>query len=488
MNTGMRTVLNLIGGERLPAGNGLWLDDFEPATGAIHARVPDSSRADVHQAVDAARAVSADWAAVPVAERAILLERMADRIAEHADHLAALESADTGKPLKLARDVDMNRAEANLRFFAGAIRHAAGQSHDMGAAGFNYSLRQPLGVVACITPWNLPLYLLTWKVAPALACGNTVVAKPSEMTPLTAEALGSIALEAGLPPGVLNIVHGRGAGAGQALVDHPDVRAISFTGGTTTGVRVAEAAARRLIKVSLELGGKNPAIVYADADLDRTVDGLMRACFTNQGQVCLCAERLLVEASIADELSERLVRRLGDMKIGDPNDPDTDQGALISSQHLDKISGYLDRARADGGHILCGGDRVHPEGRCRDGWFLRPALIRDLPDDSSAIRDEIFGPVVTIQTFDTPGQALELANAARYGLAATIWTRDLNLAHVTARRLEAGIIWINDWLVRDLRTPFGGMKDSGLGREGGFNSLEFFSEIKNICISHDTKL
>ena len=486
MTAAPRSVMNLIDGEPREAGNGLWLDDYAPATGAVCARVPDSSGADVGEAVAAADRAAENWAAVPVSERAAVLERMADGVVARADELAAMESTDTGKLLSLARNVDMNRAAANLRFFAGAIRHVAGRSHDMGAAGFNYSLRQPLGVVACITPWNLPLYLLTWKVAPALAAGNTVVAKPSEMTPLTAEALGAIALEAGLPPGVFNIVHGRGAGAGQALVDHPEVRAISFTGGTTTGIRVAEAAARRLVKTSLELGGKNPAVVFADADPERTVDGLVRACYTHQGQICLCAERLLVDSSIAGELFERLSERIRAMRIGDPDDPENQQGALISAEHLDKVTGFLDTAREEGGEIV-GGERIRPEGRCRDGWFMRPALVRGLDADSRVVRDEVFGPVVCLQTFDDPDEAVEMANATRYGLAATVWTRDLDRALVTARRLEAGIIWINDWLVRDLRTPFGGMKDSGIGREGGFNSLEFFSEIKNICVKHETK-
>ncbi len=480
-----RDLANHIRGEDLPPASGNWLENLEPATGAVIGRVPDSGEKDIARAVAAAGQAQPDWAARPVAERARLLEGLADYIAAHADWLAGLESADTGKPLALARDVDMARAEANLRFFAGAVTHWSGQSHDMGSAGLNYSQTTPLGVVACITPWNLPLYLLTWKIAPALAAGNTVVAKPSELTPSTASALARAATETGFPPGVFNLVHGAGPTAGQALVDHPDIRGISFTGGTVTGRNLARNAAGRLVRLSLELGGKNPAVVFDDADPDKVAEGLVRAGFTNQGQVCLCSSRILIHESIYSAVRDRLAQRVGDLKVGDPRSPDTDQGALVSAAHREKVLGYIDQARRDGGRILCGGEPVQPPGRCENGWFVSPAVIEDLPADSRVIAEEIFGPVVTLQPFADEDQAIELANQTEYGLAATVWTKDLNRAHRVAGRLEAGIVWVNGWLVRDLRTPFGGMKASGVGREGGFRSLEFFTETRNVCIVYD---
>ncbi len=480
-----RDCLNFIdGAERAPA-SGRWLDNLEPATGAVLGRVADSGPEDVARAVAAARAAQADWAALPTAERAGLLRELARHIGEQAESLARLESADTGKPLALARNVDMARARANLEFFAGAVEHWSGQSHDMGAAGFNYTRSHPLGVVACITPWNLPLYLLTWKIGPALAAGNAVVAKPSEMTPSSASALAQLALEAGFPPGVLNIVHGAGATAGQALVDHPDVQGISFTGGTVTGRRLASEAAGRLQRLSLELGGRNPAVVFEDVDPAQVADGLVRAGFTNQGQVCLCSSRILIHENAYEAVREALVERVQALKPGDPLDETTDQGALISAAHLEKVSGYIDQARADGGRILCGGRRTSPGGRCEKGWFLEPAVIEGLPEDSRVLSEEIFGPVVTLQSFSTGGQAIERANLTPYGLAATVWTGDLDRAHRVAGAIQAGIVWVNGWLVRDLRTPFGGMKASGIGREGGFRSLEFFTETQNVCIVHN---
>jgi aminomuconate-semialdehyde/2-hydroxymuconate-6-semialdehyde dehydrogenase len=473
---------NFIDGKFWPAAGGGFLDNIEPATGAVLARIPDSGAEDVEQAVAAAGQAFAEWSARPVAERAALLETLAGLIERNAGELAALESADTGKPLKLAREVDMERARANLKFFAGAMTQWSSAGHDMGPAGFNYTRREPLGVVALITPWNLPLYLLTWKLAPALATGNTVVAKPSELTPMTADALCQLSDEAGFPPGVFNLIHGTGPGCGQALVDHSSIRAVSFTGGTATGKTIARSVAERLIKTSLELGGKNPALVFADADLEKTIPGLVRAGFTNQGQVCLCSSRILVHASIHDEVANRLTDAVKSMKLGDPTDPETDQGALISQTHRDKVMGFIEQARTDGGTILCGGEVIQPRGRCRDGFFVLPTVIADLPAESRLHHDEIFGPVVTLQRFADEDEAIQLANSVEYGLAATVWTENLSRAHRVAARVQAGIIWVNNWLVRDLRTPFGGMKDSGLGREGGHWSLEFFTEPKNVFI------
>lgn len=481
----MKSIANLIDGEFREAADGGWLDNPEPATGEILCRVPDSGPEDVGAAVDAAARAFADWASLPVAERADMLDRLADAVAERREELAAMESDDTGKPITLAREVDMQRAVANLRFFAGAARHAVGEGHDMSPAGFNYTRRESLGPVALITPWNLPLYLLTWKLAPALVCGNTVVAKPSELTPMTAHALGELAAGAGLPAGVFNVVHGTGPRAGQALVDDARIRAISFTGSTATGRAIAAAAAPRLAKLSLELGGKNPALVFDDADAERLIPGLVRSGFTNQGQVCLCTARILVHESIYDSVRDELVGAVKQLRQGDPRDENTQQGAVVSATHRDKILAAIEQARADGGRILCGGGSGRVEGRCGNGWFVQPTVIEGLDPDHPAEMEEIFGPVVTLQPFADEDQAVALANRVCYGLAASLWTTDLARAHRVAAALQAGIIWVNSWLVRDLRTPFGGFKDSGLGREGGRWSLEFFTQPKNVYIPHD---
>jgi aminomuconate-semialdehyde/2-hydroxymuconate-6-semialdehyde dehydrogenase len=478
----VKQLANFIDGRFWPATGGGYLDNLEPATGAVLARIPDSGLEDIEQAVAAADRAFPAWSGMSIAERIERLEALADLIEQNSEELAALESADTGKPLKLARDIDMARSRANLRFFCSSMSQWSSAGHDMGADGFNYTRREPLGVVALITPWNLPLYLLTWKLAPALVTGNTVVAKPSELTPMTAHALCELVSEAGFPEGVVNLVHGTGPGCGQALVDHPGIRAISFTGGTLTGRTIARSVADRLIKVSLELGGKNPALVFEDADLDKTVAGLIRAGFTNQGQVCLCSSRILVHESRYEELAQQLTSAVTAMKLGDPQDADTDQGALISSAHRDKVMGFIEQARDEKGQILCGGQAIQPRGRCQGGFFVLPTIIAGLPNESRLHFDEIFGPVVTLQTFSDDQEAIALANSVDYGLAATVWTENLKRAHRVAAGLQTGIVWVNNWLVRDLRTPFGGMKDSGLGREGGHWSLEFFTEPKNVFI------
>jgi aminomuconate-semialdehyde/2-hydroxymuconate-6-semialdehyde dehydrogenase len=474
---------NLIDGRLQRPLDGRYLDVFEPATGQVFAQCPDSTSADVDAAVAAARRAAAGWASTPAEERARLLYRLADLVERDLDALAELESRDAGKTVRLARSLDIPRAIANLRFFAAAITQWPSEAHPMEGRALNYTLRPPLGVVACISPWNLPLYLFTWKIAPALATGNAVVAKPSEITPCTAARLGELSIEAGFPPGVLNIVLGTGPGVGQPLVEHADIKAISFTGSTKTGAAIAAAAAPKFKKLSLEMGGKNPAIVFADFDFsDVNLDTIVRSGFANQGEICLCGSRLLVQRSIYERFKERYLERVNALRVGDPTDPSTDLGALVSKPHFDKVVGCIERARADGGRVLSGGETLRIEGRCANGWFVAPTVIEGLSPASTANQDEIFGPVVTLIPFDDDAEAIAIANGTGYGLAASLWTSNLDRAHRVAGALEFGIVWINCWLLRDLRTPFGGVKNSGVGREGGVDALRFFTEPKNVCI------
>ena len=479
----MKPIRNLIGDCLCEPSSGQFLDVIEPATGSPFVKVPDSDAADVDRAVAAAEDAFEGWARTPADERCRVMLRVADLIERRLDDLARDESTDTGKPLTLARRVDIPRAVANFRHFATAILHWSSESHRTDDRAINYTIRAPLGVVGCVSPWNLPLYLLSWKVAPAMAVGNTVVAKPSELTPLTAFRLAEIALEAGLPPGVLNIVHGRGAEAGAAIVGHPRVGAISFTGGTATGRAIASVAAPEFKKLALEMGGKNPTLVFADADLDRTVPETVRASFANQGEICLCGSRILVHESIFDDYVGRFVERTRALRVGDPLEESTDLGALISADHLAKVASYVTLAREEGGEILCGGNRAPgPNERCANGFFHEPTVVAGLSPDCRVQQEEIFGPVVTITPFADEDEAVAMANSTRYGLSASVWTRDLERAHRVGARLEAGTVWINCWLLRDLRVPFGGMKSSGVGREGGTEALRFFTEPKNVCV------
>lgn len=465
-----------------PVGGG-YLDNIDPATGAAYSKVPDSSAADAHRAVQAAKAAFRPWSGTPAAERSRVLLRIADLLEKNLDELARAECIDTGKPLKVARTVDIPRAVNNFRFFATAILHFRSESYATDDQAINYTLRRPRGVAGLISPWNLPLYLLSWKVAPAIATGNTAVAKPSELTPMTAHRLAEICIEAGLPPGVLNIVHGLGPKVGAAIVEHEDVNTISFTGGTATGELIAKAASPKFKKIALEMGGKNPNIIFADADFGEVITTSLRSSFANQGQTCLCGSRIFVEQGKYDEFVERLVTETKKLKIGDPLEEATDQGALGSQAQLDKVSHYVELAKSEGGEILCGGRQ--PEAlneRCRNGYFFEPTVITGLSAQSRVNQEEIFGPVVTIMPFDSEDQVVAYANGTQYGLCASIWTQNLPRAHRLADRIQSGTVWVNCWMLRDLRVPFGGMKSSGVGREGGEEALRFFTEAKNVCI------
>ncbi len=476
---------NFIGGHFLPPASGNYIPDINPATGEVIADLPDSGADDVNAAVEAAQKAFPDWSRKTDEERSKLLLRLADLIEQNTEELAQLESCDSGKPVSLARTLDIPRAAHNFRFFATAILHQSSQSHAMGDRGMNYTLRQPIGVAGLISPWNLPLYLLSWKIAPAIAAGNTCVAKPSELTPLTANRFAELSFEAGIPAGVINIVHGYGGSAGAAITAHPNVPMISFTGGTATGEIVARTAAPMFKKLSLELGGKNPNIIFADADLDEAVKTSIRSSFWNQGEICLCGSRIYVERPVYDAFLEQFIERTKELRIGDPSDDSTDIGSLISEAHRNKVSGFFQLAKDEGGEILTGGKA--PErlsDHLRNGFFLEPTVITGLDSGCRTMQEEIFGPVVTVTPFDTDEEAVEKANATRYGLSASVWTSNLTRAHRVAAALDAGTVWVNTWLMRDLRVPFGGMKESGVGREGGFESLAFFTEAKNVCIRY----
>ena len=480
----MLEIRNYIGGKLQPASSGGWLDDFEPATGKVYARIPDSGSADVEQAVAAATAAFPAWSALSGEARGRWLQKLADLIERDSEKLVRAESVDNGKPVELARRLDIPRAVSNLRFFAAAASQFASESHAMEVGAINYTLRSPLGVVGCISPWNLPLYLFTWKIAPALAAGNSVVAKPSEITPMTAYLFSELCAEAGLPAGVLNLVHGLGPKAGSAIVDHPGIKAVSFTGGTKTGADIAARAAPKFKKLSLELGGKNPVLVFADCDWELALKESLRAAFTNQGEICFCGSRIYVERGLYPKFRDAFVAGAKALHQGDPLEEDVQQGALVSEAHLQKVLGYVELAKQEGGKVLCGGKRAKLAGRCAEGWFLEPTVIEGLGPDCRVNQEEIFGPVVTLAPFDSEQEALQLANGTPYGLTATLLSSDTARCHRLAAKLEAGLIWINCWMLRDLRVPMGGVKQSGVGREGGFEAMRFFTEARNVCLKY----
>jgi len=480
-------MLNLhhyINGELRPSATDRWLDNYEPATGQVYARIADAGQAELEAAVAAAQQAFPVWSRTPAEERAQWLLKLAAALEAQLETFAQAESRDNGKPVSLARKLDIPRAVANLRFYAAAATQFASEAHPMEQGALNYTLRQPLGVVGCISPWNLPLYLFTWKIAPALAAGNCVIAKPSEITPYTAYLFSALCRDAGLPPGVLNVLHGHGAGIGQQIVEHPAIKAISFTGGTHTGARIAASAAPLFKKLSLELGGKNASIVFADCDFDLTLRETLRAAFSNQGEICLCGSRILVERKLYNRFRDAFVAQAAALRVGDPQDAATDQGALVSEAHMHKVLSCIETARAEGGKLLTGGERVRINGRCNAGWFVAPTVIENLDASSRTNQEEIFGPVVTLLPFESEADAIALANSTRYGLAGSVWTQDLGRAHRVAAAVDAGLLWINCWMLRDLRVPMGGMKDSGVGREGGFDALRFFTEAKNVCVKY----
>jgi aminomuconate-semialdehyde/2-hydroxymuconate-6-semialdehyde dehydrogenase len=462
--------------------SGEYFENINPAKGKPYSLIPDSDESDVSKAVEAAKKAFPTWSGLSLEERSRYLIRLSEGIEKRMDEFVEAESLDNGKPVSLARQVDIPRAVSNFHFFATAVLHFASESHRMEGVGINYTTRKPIGVIGCISPWNLPLYLFSWKIAPALATGNCVIAKPSEVTPYTAYLLSEVAQEIGLPPGVLNIIHGNGASAGDAIVKHPEIKAISFTGGTQTGAYISRTAGPMFKKLSLELGGKNPNLIFADCDFDEMLRTTVRSSFANQGQICLCGSRIFVERPIYEKFKTAFVEKVSKMKNAAPSDPETKQGAVVSKDHMEKVLTYIELAKEEGGKILTGGKRVILPEPHQDGFFIEPTVIEGLKHDCRTNQEEIFGPVVTIMPFDTEEEVLMMANSTQYGLSATVWTSNLKRAHRVADQVHAGIIWVNSWLVRDLRTPFGGVKASGVGREGGWEALKFFTEPKNIFI------
>lgn len=471
---------NFINGEIVPPIKNQYLDNIQPATGEVYGLIPDSDEEDVIKAVEVAKNAFSSWSNLNPKKRYQILSHIAELIRLKQDELALAESMDNGKPVHLAAAMDIPRAADNFEFFANAIQHITQESYATSSSIHSFTLRKPLGVVACISPWNLPLYLFTWKIAPALATGNCVVAKPSEVTPYTSFLLAQICKEAGLPAGVLNIIHGTGLKVGVPLVEHKDIKAVSFTGGTNTGMDILNRASKSFKKTSLELGGKNSVIIFEDCDFDQMMDSVVKSSFTNQGQICLCTSKILIQDALYERFKEEFVARVQKLKVGDPKDPNTHQGAIVSKAHLQKINTAVANAVNEGGKILTGGEILNLSADGLGGYFFPPTILEGLGISAKINQEEVFGPVVTLQKFGTSEEALNIANDTRYGLANVVWSSNTNTIHQMTEQLESGIIWVNCWLVRDLRTPFGGVKESGMGREGGWFAMNFFTEPRSI--------
>ncbi|UAB81406.1 aldehyde dehydrogenase [Marixanthomonas sp. SCSIO 43207] len=483
----MEQIVNYIDGAFTQPLSKSWLDNYNPSTGEVYSKIANSNAQDIAKAYEAAEKAFPSWSNTTIDERSRILLKIASLIETNLVDLAEAEAKDNGKPLSLAMTIDIPRAASNFRFFAQAITQFASEAHEsVGLNSMNFTLRHPIGVVGCISPWNLPLYLFTWKIAPAIAAGNTVVAKPSEVTPMTASLLGKIISEAGLPKGVLNIVHGTGSSAGQAIIEHPNIKAISFTGGTKTGEHIARTAAPMFKKLSLELGGKNPNLIFADCDYETMLETTVKSSFANQGQICLCGSRIFVEESMYEQFKKDFIEKVSQLKVGDPFNAETNLGAIVSQPHLEKIQSYIKIAEKEGGKILFGGKRV-TVANLEKGYYLQPTVIEVQDNQCRVNQEEIFGPVVTIMPFKTEAEALKMANGVQYGLSATLWTNNLDRTMRLSKQIQSGIVWVNTWLNRDLRTPFGGMKNSGVGREGGFEALRFFTEPKNVCIKYNNQ-
>ena len=483
-----RTTRHFINGAYTEGTSGRSFENRRPIDNGLISQVCEAGRAEVDAAVQAARtALDGPWSRLTLAERTEVLYAVAAGIEQRFEQFLEAEVADTGKPVSLAAHIDIPRGAANFRIFADVVKNVSGESFDTptpdGSGALNYSLRVPKGVVAVVCPWNLPLLLMTWKVGPALACGNSVVVKPSEETPSTASLLGEVMNAAGVPHGVYNVVHGFGPdSAGEFLVSHPSVDAITFTGETVTGEAIMQRAAVGVRDVSFELGGKNPAVIFADCDLEATIEGIGRACFANTGQVCLGTERVYVERPIFDEFLSALKAKAESLTLGDPHDTATTLGPLISLEHRRKVLSYYERARADGATLITGGGIPDLAAPYTQGAWIEPTIWTGLSEDSAVVREEIFGPCCHVRPFDSEAEAVRLANDTPYGLATSIWTQNAARANRVARKIRVGITWINCWFLRDLRTPFGGAKQSGIGREGGVHSLEFYTELRNVCL------
>ena len=478
----MEKMLNYINGELVAPVKGKYLDNYNPSTGRVYSQIPDSDEEDVQKAVEATKKAFPAWSTMRKEERSNWIMRLADLLEKRLEEFAVAETVDNGKPLWLSRSMDIPRAVSNLEFFATGMLHFASEAHSMEGSAINYTLRDPIGIVGCISPWNLPLYLFTWKIAPALAMGNCVVAKPSEITPMTAYMLSKLCAEIGFTKGVFNIVHGLGGKTGNAIVSHPEIKAISFTGGTKTGAAIASVAAPMFKKLSLELGGKNPVVIFNDCDWEKMMKTTINSSFTNQGEICLCGSRIMVEKGSYEKFKKEFVEKAKALKVGNPMEETSKMGAIVSKPHYEKILSYIELAKQEGGKILCGGKAIKMQGEQSEGWYIEPTVIEGLPYNCRTNMEEIFGPVVTITPFETEEQAMQLANSTEYGLTSMLWTENLTRAHKLAQELRSGIVWINCWLLRDLRTPFGGVKNSGVGREGGWEAMRFFTEPKNVCI------